>query len=565
MTLHRSVGRSSSSTGSSRHTPRRQIGSIASNAEMDVFAKGAIDRKTHIICTAGPSSWSVENLRALLLEGMDIMRLNFSHGSYVDKIQCIKNLHTALESFRGEQIDWDDGALENYCAIAADTKGPEIRTGCFKNATTVELEAGQELLLSTDVSLFNEGNNHKIYVDYDSLVDEVPVGSVIYVDDGLIGLDVIGANVETGELITRVQNSGVLGQQKGCNIPGVSLSMPALTSQDEEDLAFAASQGVDIVFASFIRRASDIEDVRAALGYEGRNIHIIAKIESVEGVDNFDSILEVCDGVMVARGDLGIEIPPEKVFLAQKMMISKCNVAGKPVICATQMLESMVHNPRATRAECSDVANAVLDGADCVMLSGETAKGKYPMEAVRTMSLIVKEAESAIEYRELSRQLRKALQIQKDKNPSSLAHLPNSAVRMNSVAVGAVLASFELNAALIVVLSRTGRACKTVSKYRPPCPILLVTDDAHVARSGYLHRGVHPCVMESDVIALGHTDPDRCIQRILLDAFKLGMCHDGDNIVVLMSSGRADPVLKLVEVNGPELLQLGSKGIYAPE
>jgi pyruvate kinase len=510
--------------------------------------------------------------KKMLLAGMDIMRLNFSHGNYVDKRNAIKNLRAALEEFRGVEIDFTDGSLENYCAIAADTKGPEIRTGGFKgNKTVVNLVAGTELRLVSDPAMMNEGTSTQLFIDYPNLVNEVKEGVIIYIDDGLVALTVSKCLPTEGVILTRVENDGQLGKQKGVNVPGVQISLPALTSQDEEDLAFAVEENVDMVFASFIRRADDVRKVRAALGPNGQHIKIISKIENIEGVENFDEILKETDGIMVARGDLGIEIPPEKVFLAQKSMISRCNIAGKPVICATQMLESMVSNPRPTRAECGDVANAVLDGVDCVMLSGETAKGKFPVEAVRMMSRICREAEAAVNSREYSRQLRKS-RVGDEENSSKRPEQLTDAISIqgkliDSISISAVLAAFELNAAMIIVLSRSGSVCHRISKYRPPCPILLVTDVGHVARSSYLYRGVHPALVDADTMALGRSDPDMCIAKVIQLAYKQGMCKLGDDIVVVLSGGGAQssaPVLKFSSVAKPLLDRTVAKGLYAP-
>ncbi len=391
-------------------------------------------------------------------------------------------------------VDFADGSREDVCAIAADTKGPEIRTGHFagEETTTVNIEKGQNLTLTSDTSIQNNGTSSLIYTTYTTLAHELTIGQQIFVDDGLLSLEVIATDASSGTVLCKANNSAKLGQQKGINIPYPFISkLPAVTEQDAKDLKFAADIGVDYIFASFIRKAADVEEVRNAMGSQGKDVKIISKIENQEGCDNFDEILQASDGIMVARGDLGIEIPPEQVTTAQKLMIARCNLAGKPVICATQMLESMVTNPRPTRAECSDVANAVLDGADAVMLSGETAKGDYPNEALEMMSQICREAEVAIDYRGLFLDLRKAHYKIHKKN-SNYDH------RLDALATSCVVASEELKANAIIVLTKSGDTAMAVAKYRPRCPILAVVSSETVANKVLLSRGVIPLLLSEE-------------------------------------------------------------------
>ena len=323
-------------------------------------------------------------------------------------------------------------------AIALDTKGPEIRTGNTTGDADIPISQGTETNITTDDKYATASDDKNMYVDYKNITKVIEAGRTIYVDDGILSFEVIKV-VDDKTLRVRCMNNGKISSKKGVNLPKTDVDLPALSEKDKNDLRFGVKNKVDMVFASFIRRGSDITAIREVFGEEGKEIQIIAKIENQQGVNNFDEILKETDGVMVARGDLGIEIPPAQVFIAQKMMIAKCNRAGKPAICATQMLESMTNNPRPTRAEVSDVGNAVLDGADCVMLSGETAKGSYPKEVVTMMHETCELAEVAIPYVSLFNQMRDATC-----KPVSM---------LESVAMSAVSASLEINAGAILVVT----------------------------------------------------------------------------------------------------------------
>lgn len=442
---------------------------VAHRGSINVMTEQTRLRKTGIICTIGPKTNSPEGLAGLRKNGMNIMRMNFSHGTHEYHGSVIANLKKSYDVYK-------EGAV---CAIALDTKGPEIRTGNMSKSgpEEVELQAGQTLTITVDDSFKNECTKERIYVDYINLPKVVAVGSLIYIDDGLLSVKVTSIPEDGKTVIGEVLNSGPISSHKGVNLPGTIVDLPAVSEQDKKDLLFGVEQGVDMIFASFIRKPEDVQVIRDVLGPKGARIFIISKIENQEGLANFDRILDVSDGIMVARGDLGIEIPVKKVFLAQKMMIARCNVIGKPVICATQMLESMTVNPRPTRAEASDVANAVIDGSDCVMLSGETAKGKYPNECVRMMHEICAEAEGTLHFRNFFGQI---VGINKQKHTNE------------TLAAAAVQAAFEQEAAALIVLSVSGSTARLVAKYRPQCPIICVTTDDVTARQLHLTRGVYP-------------------------------------------------------------------------
>ena len=508
-------------------TGARGVTSLAHLVDLDVGKAHSRERKTKIICTIGPASDSPSTIRLLLEAGMNVMRLNCSHGSHEHKAEVIAELRSAISELRedGMTPDFSDGSNEEMCAIALDTKGPEVRTGPLPPGVdgipiathaTVTLSTKEDTVCSAD----------KIFLDYPTFADEIGPGQVVFVDDGLIELVVVDTNPEEGSVETRVVAGGILGGHKGVNLPNADLELPAVTDIDRADLAFAAQQGVDMVFASFIRSAEDVAEVRAALGEDGKDIQVISKIENMRGVENFDEILAVSDGIMVARGDLGIEVPASKVFLAQKMIIAKCELAAKPVITATQMLESMVSAPRPTRAEVSDVGNAVVDGTDAVMLSGETAKGEFPLEAVKIMGKICQEAETVIDYTTLARDiaLHHAAFEERLVECSNGAH--NVSAASDAISAAASLASSSVKASAIVVLSESGHTARDVARFRVPVPIIAVTQSDTVARQLNLSRGIFP--------VLSSTSEMGRMREIGVEFGKvLGLLEDGDGVVVV--------------------------------
>ena len=369
-----------------------------------------------------------------------------------------------------------------------DTKGPEIRTGKLKEGKELELKEGQEFTFYCEADGIERfGDNFGVWTTYPCLPDSVKVGDSIMVDDGLLSFRVHEIGFDWVKCI--LENSGILGETKGINLPGNIVNLPALTEKDRNDILFGIQRGVDFIAASFIRKASDVQEIRGLLGDSG--IKIISKIENQEGLDNFDTILKESDGIMVARGDLGVEIPIEEVLRAQKMMIKKCNFVGKPCITATQMLESMIYNPRPTRAEATDVSNAVFDGSDCVMLSGETAKGAYPIKAVQMMVRLCRAAEADISYAELYAWLRKHV------------HLP---IPVNeAIASCAVKTAWDVQAACIVALTETGAMGRALAKYRPIPPVIAIASNPQVARQLQISRGIHPLIIGDDEKSVNDT------------------------------------------------------------
>lgn len=472
-------------------------------------------RRTKIVATIGPKTQSIEALEQLIDAGVNVIRMNFSHGDHEFHKTTITNVRKASAN------------KKKIVALLLDTKGPEIRTGQFDAngtgvitngpALEIVLKRGQSLTLNTTDGF--KGNEQMIRVDYKNIVRVLSVGSLVLIDDGLIGCQVTGINVEQGLVHTTVLNGGKLGEKKGVNLPNVKVDLPALTEQDRLDLAFGVKQGVDFIAASFVRKAEDVHEIRRVLGARGESIKIISKIENAEGLENFDHILKVTDGIMVARGDLGVEIPLENVSLAQKMMIAKCNVAGKPVITATQMLETMIVNPRPTRAESTDIANAVLDGTDAVMLSGETAKGDFPVEAVRTMAKICEVTESLIDERG---------------SYDSVVKAVGQVTVTETIASSAVKTANDIGANLILSLTESGNTARLIAKYRPTPPVVAITQNKETARQLVISRNVFPVVVGSVI------GGDAVIKRAIEEQKQKGVVKSGEYVVV--TSGHLEGV-----------------------
>ncbi len=451
-------------------------------------------KKTKIVCTIGPSSQSKEMFTELVKAGLNVARLNFSHGDYEEHGLRIKT----IKEVRSE--------LNKPVAILLDTKGPEIRTGKF-GVDVVELVEGQQFILTAEDFL---GNQDKCQISYTGLPEDVVPGDKILIDDGLIGLEVVSTNGI--EIICKVLNGGPVKNNKGVNVPGVKIQLPALTPKDINDIKFGIEQGIDFIAASFIRKASDVLEIRKVLEENnGSDIHIISKIENQEGMDNLEEILAVSDGLMVARGDLGVEIPTEQVPLAQKEMIKLCNKAGKPVITATQMLDSMQKNPRPTRAETTDVANAIFDGTDAIMLSGETAAGKYPLESVRTMAVIAEAAEKALDYDALIKNMKKS------EVDDSVTY---------AVSHATCTTANDLEASAIITATSSGFTARKVSKFKPMCPVIAATTSEKVRRQLSLFWGVETVKVKEG------KSTDEVFEYALMASQEAGLINKGDLVVI---------------------------------
>lgn len=449
--------------------------------------------KTKIICTLGPACDETETMRELLRNGMSAARMNFSHGTHEEHLERL----TKFKALRDE--------LGLHTALLLDTKGPEIRIGTF-GQKRVELLPGQQFTLSTRET---PGDSTRVWVSYDALPGDVMAGQSILIDDGLVELRVL--ETKETEIVCAVVNGGELSDRKSVNIPGAKINLPAITAQDEQDILFAIEHEFDYIAISFVRKASDVLDVRSVLEHNhGNRIKLISKIENREGIDNIDEILRVSDGIMIARGDLGVEIPFEEIPALQKLLIKKTYKSGKPVITATQMLDSMIRNPRPTRAEATDVANAIYDGTSAIMLSGETASGKHPAEALRTMVKIAEATEQSIHYW--------------NRFVSDSFDMPPTVT--NAISYACCSSAMNLGARAILTVTKSGKTARMLSRFRPNCPIIAATTDEVTLRQLMLSWGVEPTSVK-EVLS---TDD---LFRVAVDgALREGMVARGDLVVI---------------------------------
>ena len=475
-------------------------------------------KKTKIICTMGPRTMDKIILKELIAGGMNVARFNFSHGSYEEHAERIALVRQVSEQ------------LGIPVALMLDTKGPEIRTGLLKDGKKVSLEQGKEFTLYTEE---REGDETGCSITYQQLVYDVRKGDTILIDDGLIGLEVQRVSADKIECI--IKNGGELGERKGVNVPNVKIHLPGVTQKDREDILFGIEQGVDYIAASFVRNSDCIMDIREILeDNHGRDIGIIAKIENAEGVENIAEILDAADGIMVARGDLGVEIPADQVPHIQKKIIHKCNRKCKPVVTATQMLDSMIRNPRPTRAEAGDVANAIYDGSDAIMLSGETAMGKYPVEAVRMMAKIAETTEAHLDYSNLQKLNKK----QRKKDISM-------AVGFASVSTAEIL-----KASCLVVPTMTGYTARMISSLRPKTPIYAISPSEQAVRRMQLYWGVYamPGETEDSTRHMITNSMKIILRRKLIKKGELAVFTAGDPATNMVSGrGRSTNVMQVVE------------------
>lgn len=472
-------------------------------------------RRTKIVCTMGPNENDYE-LLLKLAKTMDVARFNFSHGNHEEHLSRLEMLRKARKEV-GRPI-----------AALLDTKGPEIRTGVLEGGNKITLQEGDEITLTTEEVV---GTKQKIYINYEHLHEDVEPGNVILIDDGLIGLEVLSVNGQ--EIHCKVTNGGELGERKGVNVPNVPIQLPSITEKDIEDIRFGISEEFDFIAASFVRSADAIRQIRALLDEAGSQMKIIAKIESQEGLDNLDSIIDEADGIMVARGDLGVEVEARRLPHLQREIIEKCNFHGKLVITATQMLDSMIRNPRPTRAEVTDVANAVENGTDAVMLSGETANGKYPVEAAETMASIVEYSEQFLDYKQFKTRLVERTVYE------SIG---------NAVCAASVTTAHELHAKAIVAPTLTGITASMIAKYRPRTNIFALSPSQVTTRQMMLYWGVTP------VWARRAETTDELFESSLEELKSMGYVDSGD--LCIITAGVLNRLLKQQVANSTNIMRV---------
>lgn len=472
-----------------------------------------IIKKTKIVCTMGPTTREVAIVRQLLESGMNVARFNFSHGTHEYHKKTLEIVRQASKE-TGIPV-----------ALLLDTKGPEIRTGHIKDGLTIRLIKDDAITLTTEEV---EGTKELLSISYKNLPYEVSGGKHIYIADGIIDLEV--ESVEGCLIHCRVRNGGEIGSRKNVNVIGVKTSLPAVTDKDKKDIVFGIENDFDFIAASFIRKPDDVLEIKRILDDRKSNIKIISKIEDEEGLENIDEIIRVSSGIMVARGDLGVQLPTEQIPLAQKRIITKCNKQNKPVITATQMLDSMIHNPRPTRAELTDVANAIFDGTDAVMLSGETANGKYPVKTVQTMQSICLTVEQSEDYKKKSKSYLNFHELSND--------IPNAITK------AAYLVATDIRAAAIIAPTRSGNTARNISKYRPTQRIIAVTTSEQVQRQLLLYWGVFPII--SELV----NDSDKMLNNALKEALDRQLVKNSERVVMLAGVPIHSPImLNLIKVH----------------
>ncbi|XP_032289375.1 pyruvate kinase [Drosophila virilis] len=479
--------------------------------DLNIKKQSSHRRLVSVIATISRASRNSETIYNMLLKGVNIFRLNFSHESHESHTQTIELVNKGLQRIKNEL-----GQTVSV-AFAVDTRGPQIRTGLLDGGTEILLRNGENIRLSINRDLYDKGSKEAIYVDYPNIINVAKPEDRVFVDDGKIFLTILEVGVDG--LVCEVVQGGVLGNNCNVILPEVEIDLPAVSEKDMDDLQFSVRANIDIVFASGVRSARNIRELRSVLGDKGKHIKIIAKVDSKIALSRVPEIMSASDGLLLSRADLGTQIPIEKLFITQKSVLGQCNKAGKPVIIASNVLESMRFNPFPTRAECFDLANAVIDGVDCIMLSSEVAIGLYPIETVGICDILCREAEKVVWYRDLFEDLVHETQGELDAS--------------HSIAITAVETARRTKATLIIALTTSGRSAALLSKFRPRCPILAVTRCERAARWVNLHRGVLPLLYSADCAENYANDVDARVRFALTSAKKSDLISDGDPIVIV--------------------------------